>query len=145
MDPKTGQVLTKGVIYGIMFGVVLLFVGVAIEGLVMRLGVITYPAGTIPASLFTFGLTGSVWIALVKAFTEPDTAGQALTIGAIGGIVLGVVLLFVGVPLESLMTLLGYITYPTGTVPAAMFTFGLAGNVAVAFSQYLTAESRKST
>jgi len=67
---RTGQALTKGVIYGIMFGVALLFMGIPLEAVLIMLNYTVFPAGTIPAILFAFGLAGSIAVAFAEHLEE---------------------------------------------------------------------------
>jgi len=70
MPPRAGHKLTKGVIYGIMFGVALLFMGLPLEAVLIMLNYTVFPAGTIPSILFAFGLAGSIAISFAEYVDE---------------------------------------------------------------------------
>lgn len=62
---KAGVSLTKGLIYGLMFGVLFAFIGLGLEAVITALAspaLWPYPVGVIPLVLFVFGLFGSVAI-----------------------------------------------------------------------------------
>jgi hypothetical protein len=42
-----------------------------------------------------------------------------------------------GLPLEAVLVMLSYTVFPGGTIPAILFAFGLAGSIAISFSDYI--------
>ena len=71
---KAGVSLTKGLIYGLMFGVLFAFIGLGLEAVIQALAATLwpYPVGVIPLVLFVFGLFGSVAISFSDYTNEAE-------------------------------------------------------------------------
>ncbi len=75
---RAAHYLTKGFIYGMVFGIAFLFAGLALEAIIAVLGylsVIGWPSGAIPLAMFGFAFVGSIAVAFTNYLEAKEAEG----------------------------------------------------------------------